>query len=380
MKTPQLIRADILGKLIVIQDVIEMLQGIKEMAEFLSRPILSIPGISDFFLCSDGFKNIDCAGCGVSGYNCDCLLESKRGIRAIPMRTINRVYGFVILNLNDPRQFAPYEPFVRNICNILARTIEKNDNVLKITEANSELKQYKEHLETMVEMRTAELQRTEAQLRLSLEEKVLLLHEINHRVKNNLAIIASLLKMQMSFIDDSNDKNILKETESRIRAIALIHDMLYIYDDLTKIDFKAYIEKLTQHIRSIYSLELRHVKINTDVSDVMLEVKRAVPCGILVNELLTNSIKYAFPHGRSGTIYLTMHTLPDDNVEVIVSDDGIGIPLDMDINNHESMGFSLINGIAEGQLHGKVEIRRNNGTEVKVVFKSSGPEVIRNYQ
>ncbi|WP_420266163.1 sensor histidine kinase [Candidatus Magnetominusculus dajiuhuensis] len=378
MESP-LIRADILGKLIVIQDVLEMMPGIKEMAEFLSRPVLSIPGIFDFFLCSDDFKNINCSGCGVGNYNCECLMEKKRGISAIPMRTLNHVYGFVILKLNDPEQFAPYEPFIRNICNILARTIENRDNMIKITEANDELEQYKKHLEKKVEERTAKLQQSEAQIRVQLDEKVLLLHEINHRVKNNLAIIASLLKIQMSYINDEANKNVLKETESRVRAMALIHDMLYRFEDVTNIDFKIYIEKLVRHLQNIYSSELRNVKLNLDVRDVSLEIKRSVPCGLLINELLTNAVKYAFPNGRKGEIWLTMRTLPENNIEIIVRDDGVGVPLDMDIRSNDSMGFSLVTGLAEGQLGGKIELISNHGTEIIVRFEREGLDVSRPY-
>ncbi|MBF0553778.1 MAG: hypothetical protein HQK96_04390, partial [Nitrospirae bacterium] len=278
-----------------------------------------------------------------------------------------------------PEQFAPYEPFVRNICNILARTIENRDNMIKITEANDELEKYKQQLEKKVEERTAKLQQSEAQIRVQLDEKVLLLHEINHRVKNNLAIIASLLKIQMSYIDDGIHKNILKETESRVRAMALIHDMLYRSDDVTNIDFKVYIEKLVKHIQNIYCAELRNVKLSMDVRDVSLEMKRSVPCGLLINELLTNAVKYAFPDGRKGEIFLTMHTVPENNVEIIVRDDGVGIPLDMDIRHNDSMGYSLITGLAEGQLGGKIELNRNHGTEVKVRFEREGLDVSRPY-
>ncbi|MBF0458914.1 MAG: hypothetical protein HQK99_13585 [Nitrospirae bacterium] len=376
MEAP-LIRADILGKLIVIQDVLEMMLGVKEMSEFLSRPVLEIPGISGVFVCSASFKDVICSGCEAGKYTGDCKIDNESGMKAIQIKTLNHAYGFLLLNLNSSEQFAPYEPFIRNICNIMARTLENRDNMRLIKEANDELEKYKQQLETLVEERTAKLQHSEGQLRVSLEEKVLLLHEINHRVKNNLAIIASLLKIQMSYIEDGFHKNVLKETESRVRAMALIHDMLYRSDDVTQIDFKIYIGKLVSHIQNIYATELRNIKLNMDIGDVFLEMKRSVPCGLLINELLTNAVKYAFPGGRKGEICLAMHNVPDNNIEVIIKDDGVGIPLDMDIQHNDSMGFSLITGLAEGQLGGKIELIRTNGTEVVVRFERDGPDVVR---
>ncbi|MBF0552920.1 MAG: hypothetical protein HQK96_00015 [Nitrospirae bacterium] len=175
--------------------------------------------------------------------------------------------------------------------------------------------------------------------------------------------------MQASSIKDANALRIFKETENRIESISSVHEMLYHSKDMASVDFRGYVNKLIKTIYTTYGDRMSGVELTTDVGDVSLGIDLAIPCGLLINELLTNAVKYAFPDGKTGEIYIGLHPAADDTIELTVRDDGLGIPSVLDIWNTETLGYQLITGIARTQLNGEIELNTDKGTEIKVRFK-----------
>ena len=204
----------------------------------------------------------------------------------------------------------------------------------------------------------------EIQLKKSLDEKEMLLKEIHHRVKNNLMIISSL---QSRYIKDKASQDIFKESQNRARSMALINERLYQSTDLKRIDFGDYIQTLSNELFNTYVADPSLVKLKINVNDIMLDINTAIPLGLIVNELITNSIKHAFPEGRNGEINIDFHP-KDDYYEFLVKDNGIGFPEDLDFTNTDSLGLLIVNSLTE-QIDGKIELDKSNGTEFKITFK-----------
>ncbi len=214
-----------------------------------------------------------------------------------------------------------------------------------------------------------ERKKMEEQIRMSLKEKELLLGEIHHRVKNNLAIVSSILSMQRNYITDQKHQELFIDTESRIRSMALIHEKLYRSKDLARIDFREYVESLSNSLFNTYKTAgLGEVALKADIDEIFLGIDTAVPCGLLLNELITNSLKHAFPESRDGELRIRMHKGSNNHLELVVSDNGVGMPKGLDILNTESLGYQLIVGLSGSQLGGEIEVKSEGGTEVRARF------------
>ncbi|MEJ2192186.1 MAG: histidine kinase dimerization/phosphoacceptor domain -containing protein [Nitrospirota bacterium] len=203
----------------------------------------------------------------------------------------------------------------------------------------------------------------------ALAEKETLLQELNHRVKNNLNILSSLLKMQARADKDQDCTNILKEAEARIGTIALIHEKLCRSESLGNIEVYSYVMDLTKNVLKISSADSNRILIDLDIKEFMVPVNTAIALGLILNELLTNSIKHAFPNG-SGLIIIKMNEKDGDKVELIYSDNGIGLPEDFDINKTDTLGMKLIDTLAR-QLGGDIGIRSEDGFEFSLIFMKS---------
>ncbi|MEX1137614.1 MAG: histidine kinase dimerization/phosphoacceptor domain -containing protein [Balneolales bacterium] len=214
-----------------------------------------------------------------------------------------------------------------------------------------------------LEEKKIEKQRDEliVKLKASLAEKEVLLNEIHHRVKNNLAIITSLLNLQAGSAKDKKLKSLLKESESRVLSMSMIHEMLYQQDDFSKIAFGPYISKLWDHISNNYKTPGLHVDFKVEAKSIFLEIGTAVPCALIINELLTNSFKHAFKDREKGEISIII-SKNENLLNLVVKDNGIGLPKYVDPS---TLGLSLIHGLAR-QLDGTVSVRRNNGTEFTI--------------
>jgi two-component sensor histidine kinase/ligand-binding sensor domain-containing protein len=227
-------------------------------------------------------------------------------------------------------------------------------------------------LEDVTERKSAEIA-----IKASLKEKEVMLKEIHHRVKNNLQIISSLLHLQAEHVGDLKTHEMFKESRNRVRSMALIHEKLYQSDNLAQINFSEYIRELATYLFRTYEADPNAVKLTVNVSDFYLGVNTAIPCSLVINELVSNSLKYAFPDGKKGEICIDIDKInksanekSDDNHAFIlrVSDNGVGIPEDLDFRNTKSLGLQLVTLLVENQLQGEINLDRNDGTMFKIKF------------
>ena len=213
------------------------------------------------------------------------------------------------------------------------------------------------------------LQKEAAKTESSLQEKELLLREIHHRVKNNLQVISSLLSLQSRTSKDEQAIEMAKESQNRIKVMALIHEKLYRSKDFANVEFNDYIKNLANDLFASYRVSASRISLKLEIEDLSLGIDTAIPTGLIINELVTNCLKYAFSKDSDGEIRISLRSLNDGQNELIVSDNGVGIPETLDIKNAESLGLRMITNLTERSLHGNVSINRNNGTEFKIIFK-----------
>lgn len=206
---------------------------------------------------------------------------------------------------------------------------------------------------------------SESAVRASLREKDLLLGEIHHRVKNNLQIINSLLDLQANMTADERAASALRDSQNRIQSMALIHQTLYQSHDFAKVGFGRFLTTLVVHLRSSYGRG--DLEMSSRADAVHMRIDRAIPCGLIVNELVTNSLKHAFPGQRAGSILVELRRLDADRVEVSVSDNGVGIPDGVDLDEQPSLGMQLVRVLTE-QLGAELVIHRRNPTRIDIRF------------
>lgn len=211
--------------------------------------------------------------------------------------------------------------------------------------------------------------KAEEKVKQSLKEKEMLLKEIHHRVKNNLMVISSLLNLQSQYVKDQEVLGMFKETQSRARSMAIIHERLYQSEDLKTIDFGKYIRTLAMELSRTYRVSPDLVKLHINVEDVKLDINTSIPLGLIVNELVSNSMKHAFPDGRNGEIDIDFY-LKDDVYSLNVCDNGIGFPEDLDFRKTESLGLQLVNTLS-GQIDATVELDRSQGTDFIIKFRET---------
>lgn len=214
-------------------------------------------------------------------------------------------------------------------------------------------------LEALVAERTAVLSA-------ALEEKEILLKEVHHRVKNNLQIISSLLWLQAASLSDPASIAALRESQQRLKTMTLVHEMLYRNGDVAHIDASTYISELTHHLFQLFGADKMHIDLFVRATGI-LEMDYAIPCGLIVAEALSNSLKYAFPAGRHGTISISLTHDSQERLRLIVADDGVGLPEGMDIDRPHTLGMRLIRALAT-QLHGTLSITRSPGVNVTMSF------------
>lgn len=212
-----------------------------------------------------------------------------------------------------------------------------------------------------------ERRRSEEQIKTSLREKEVLLREIHHRVKNNLAVIRSLLSIQSHHVKNVELSRILEETQHRIRSMALGHELLYQSENLSSINISQYLGNLLSQLVASFSIIGKRIEINKEIQDVEVGIDTAVPLGFILTELISNCYQHAFPESKHGEISVFLRFLGDENLELVVRDDGMGLPDHVDFEESNSLGYHLMK-IFVRQLNGKVEIKRLKGTEVRISF------------
>lgn len=202
----------------------------------------------------------------------------------------------------------------------------------------------------------------------SLREKETLLREIHHRVKNNLQIISALLSLQSKYVKDNEAFEMFRESQNRIKSMALIHDQLYQFKDLSRINMTEYIQNLTTDLFNAYGVGRDRIELKLDVHDVSVGVDTAIPCGLIINELVSNSLKHAFPDSMKGEICICLRSDNNHAFTLTVSDNGIGFPRDLDFRNTVTLGLQLVTTLVE-QLKGTIELERGASTTFKITFE-----------
>lgn len=254
------------------------------------------------------------------------------------------------------------EKRVNNILEVIMALAQLNyDKKAKISDKTDHL----DALALGINMLGEELQSST----ISLREKEVLLKEIHHRVKNNLQVISSLLNLQSENITDSHSLEKFKESQNRVRSMALVHEKLYESKDLSRINFAEYIEAFTDVVNRSYNITEGRVKLHlkVDLVDSYFNIDIAIPCALMLNELVSNAFKYAFPDQRKGNLYLDFKKEKKEYV-FIVRDDGIGIPAHISTKNSPSLGLQLVDMLTQ-QINGKVSILRDGGTTFVIKFQ-----------
>ncbi len=199
-----------------------------------------------------------------------------------------------------------------------------------------------------------------------LTEKECMLKEIHHRVKNNLQVVMSLLNSQADFLEDKVALSAIRESQHRVRAISLIHQKLYQSEGVARIPMRDYIEEVVAYLHQSYCLH-HTVRFELQVEPIELDVTQALPLGLIINEVITNAFKYAFPDGRPGTVRLSLHRLAKTTYQLTIADNGVGLPAHYDPSQSPSLGMTLLHGFS-GQLGGELTITSRQGLNFSLVF------------
>jgi PAS domain S-box-containing protein len=223
-----------------------------------------------------------------------------------------------------------------------------------------QLKALNADLEDRVQRRTSELTG-------ALKEREILLQEVHHRVKNNLQVISSLLSMQARKLDEGTTRDAVEECQTRVQAIALIHEKLYQSKDYARVPFSEYARSLANNVFHAIDVSPSTVTLDLAIEDLVLGVDRAIPCGLVLNELITNALKHGFTDGRSGTIRVELVALDDGRLRLAVHDNGVGLPEGVDIQKSDSLGFQLVRTLAE-QLDAVLEVDGRAGASIQLTF------------
>ncbi len=241
--------------------------------------------------------------------------------------------------------------------------IARNKDIKELTKLNNELL-HEIKIRKSIEKR---LKATLDENNLLLQEKEMLNKEIHHRVKNNFMVVSSLLELQSKTIKNQEIKNVFKESQARIQSMALVHEKLYQSKNLTDFGIREYMINLIQSLLNIYKADLQKINIDMYIDDIHLPTDLAVPCGLVINELVSNAFKYAFGEEQKGTIEIKFEKTDDKQISLSVADNGKGLPKEFDMNNLNTLGMKLVSQLAI-QLEGELTVESENGAKFTIVF------------
>jgi len=336
------------------------------------------------------FIGVNSKACELTGYSKNELLNmnmrnlfTKKELHKNPLRYDLLLKGEIVVS---ERTITTKN---KNEVTIEMNTVRMSDgtyqaimrNISDRKKAEEILLKYQEELELLVNKRTHQLEianlklkkenserlHTEELMKVQLNEKEILLKEIHHRVKNNMQVIISLLNLQAATIDDNKIHELYRESQNRIKSMALIHEKLYQSKDLTHIDFTEYVESLANYLLHTYISGGKEVKIITKTQKIRLEYDTVISLGLIINELVSNSMKYAF-NGHGGKVEISLSKEKENMLHLCVSDNGIGIPKNLDFRNTKSLGLQLVCSLSE-QIGGEISLSNTNGTKFCIYFR-----------
>ncbi|MCH6574957.1 MAG: ATP-binding protein, partial [Bacteroidetes bacterium] len=232
----------------------------------------------------------------------------------------------------------------------------------KVAERTSQLTASNESLKS----EASERRRAEEQIKASLAEKEVLLNEIHHRVKNNLQIVSSMLDLQTDYVKDSGVLKLFVEAQKRVKSMALVHERMYQSEVLTDLDFTQYIENLGNYIFKIYGVNTKRISMKIDINEANIDFNRAIQLGLIVNELISNSLKHAFPDDLEGQVNVRLDS-EDKYFILTTSDNGVGLPKKFRLRQTKSLGLQLVQALTN-QLKGSIKIDRRKGTRFRIKF------------
>jgi two-component system, sensor histidine kinase PdtaS len=290
----------------------------------------------------------------LTGYTKDEIEGRKKWTDFVITEDLDRFKGYYVHKNNSTQRSREYETQVR----------DKDGNIKDLLVTVVNIPATQKLLASIIDI--TRRKNTENVIKSSLNEKSILLQEIHHRVKNNMQIISSLLNLQTKYVSDEKAIDVLKESQNRVRSMAMIHEKLYLSKDLSHINFGDYIQSLVTNLFYSYNIEKTQIKPKLEVTDLNLNMDTAVPCGLIISELVSNSLKYAFPNGMNGEIFVSLKFV-DNKYEMIIRDNGVGMSDEIDFNNLETLGLLLVNSLTE-QIDGEMTINRIEGTEFMIRF------------
>ncbi|MGM0577894.1 MAG: histidine kinase dimerization/phosphoacceptor domain -containing protein [Myxococcota bacterium] len=209
--------------------------------------------------------------------------------------------------------------------------------------------------------------RAQQALEQALRDKELLMREMHHRVKNNLLVIQSLLQLQSRQLDDAEARRYFDESQHRVRSMGMIHERLYRSQDFSRVEFDGYVRNLVEQLLASYRVGLDDVEMVVDIPPIYLDVDTIIPCGLILNELISNALEHAFPDDREGRLEVSLREIEPGRYELRVADDGVGLPGDLDVHAIGSLGLKIVTSLAR-QLGGSLDIDRGEGTEFRITF------------
>jgi two-component sensor histidine kinase len=374
--------------ILIVDDTPENLKMLSVMLKergYLPRPVLS--GLQALQAAKNEPPDLillDVSMPGMSGFEVCERLKADEDLRTIPV-----IFLSALTDSGDKvKAFAVggedyvTKPFY------LEEVLARVESRLKIRSLAAEVERYASHLEEIVNQRTRELADVnirlreelnervlaEARLRNTLLEKEVIMRELFHRTKNNMQVINSMLELEST--DHGNEllTAALKSVENKINSMSLVHEMLYESQDLSSIDLKGYVDSLVSSLLSNFMPATGRIRFEIDVDDIRLSIESAMTCGLILNELISNALKFAFPGERRGTIAVTSRLSPDGSIEMAVSDDGVGLPAGLDLRTGGRIGMQTLLILAEQQLQGTIDFRTGSGLECRIVFRETERE------
>jgi PAS domain S-box-containing protein len=304
------------------------------------------------------------------------LLDQETGAILDANRTASQLYGYgleELLTLKNVDVSAEpektYQALRTGLQRAPLRFHKKKDGTIFPVEISASYYVQNNRRVSVVNIRDiAQRKKDEEALQAALTEKELLLKEVHHRVKNNMQVISSLLNLQARYLQDPQAVEIFKESQRRIRSMALIHEKLYQSESLSQIEFSNYVKSLASNL--IFSLQKTpgRIKVRTDIEEIAFDIQTAIPLGLIINELISNTLKHAFPGDAGGDINIGLRRTQGSEFLLTIKDNGVGLPPNLDIQQTGSMGMELVSMLVD-QLEGRVELERTKGTEFKIYFK-----------